>query len=219
MPLLILLVLLITVIALHKAKLSERVKKILTAAHVLLILAIIFLVAVTFDVGTITGNAIDAAAAVSGIPALALTIIVSILLVGGATYVAVTRGIPNLTGMEQYYNKSKYWLGYATQRVKWSAKRKKMAKEIEVDMPPSVQATPPTDTERTEKTENKVTPPEPNTETEDKKKEDKEEKMMFGSLMRAIKNIDNKVGRIEDEVETIKETEKEEADALLLLNH
>jgi hypothetical protein len=135
MPLLLLIMLLIAVIALHKTNLSEKMKKTLTGVHILLILSIFVLLLLTFDVPEVTGRAATEFVNNTGIPGALLSIIVSVLLVGGVTYVTLSKGLPRLDGIERYYKQSKYWAGYAVQRVKWATRKKKDGSGIEFEMP------------------------------------------------------------------------------------
>jgi hypothetical protein len=91
LPLLLLLMLLIAVIGLHKAKLSDRAKKILTTMHVLLIISIAFLLILTFDVPEITGKAVSGLVSRSDASGLIAMITAAALLGGTLAYAAIRR--------------------------------------------------------------------------------------------------------------------------------
>jgi hypothetical protein len=87
----------------------------------------------TFDVPKITGEAVSEFVGSTSVAGVLMAIISLAILIGMFSYVAINRGVPG--GIEQYYSKSKYWVGYAVQKVKWSAKKRKMKTGIEVDVP------------------------------------------------------------------------------------
>ncbi len=186
MPLLLMLVLLVAVIALQKVRLSDRVKKLITAAHVLLVFAILLLMLLTFNVPEITGNAIAGISEKTGIPGILITVLVSALLIGTFTYVTINRGKFTFKGMDDYIKKSKYWTAYAAQKTGWKPKRAKKGyeQEIEVDI-----RTPETRKERAS---------------------GDTDRQMFGEVMKAIDKLNIKMDRIEDEVEEIENIEKKE---------
>jgi hypothetical protein len=122
----------------------------------------------------------------TGAAGIILTIIVSALLVGVFTYVAINKGLPDLSGLEKYYTKSKYWTAYAIQKAKWKAKRKKMKAEIGVEMPKL----------------------QPSAAAEPEVKKEAEEEMLFGKVMETVDKLGIKLEKIEEEVKEIKDTEK-----------
>ncbi|MBW2971501.1 hypothetical protein KY359_00555, partial [Candidatus Woesearchaeota archaeon] len=117
-------------------------------------------------------------------------------LLGGVTYVTINKGLPGLPGLEQYYARSKYWTAYAVQKVKWSAKRKKMREELKLDISKETPAHPaplyPSQTAKVRPAEDAIG----------------EERMLFGEVMKAVEKLNIKVGEIEDKVDEIKVSDK-----------
>lgn len=133
LPLLFLLVILVTILALRKADLSMTVKKSLTALHVVILIATFVMVIMTFDVHRVTGEAVSHISAEKGLPSAILTILVTAGLIGMVTYVTINRTL-NPFSSESYFRQSKYWTGYAIQKIKWSSKKKKAQKDMQVEI-------------------------------------------------------------------------------------
>ncbi|MFC1741586.1 hypothetical protein ACFL3V_03555, partial [Nanoarchaeota archaeon] len=96
MPLLLLLALLVAVIALHKANVSARVKKIITCVHTLLIIMILLMLLLTFDVPEITGQAVSDVVEGEDMEMFVFIIIGMALLLTIGTYGFRNRGFPCL---------------------------------------------------------------------------------------------------------------------------
>ncbi len=93
LPLLLLIALLIAVVALHKSKkICGKAKHILTAVHVILILAITILALLTFDADQITGEAVAEVVADVGIREMFILLLSSSLIIGAITYVTLHKG-------------------------------------------------------------------------------------------------------------------------------
>ncbi|MFH1064645.1 MAG: hypothetical protein V1729_06185, partial [Candidatus Woesearchaeota archaeon] len=94
LPLLLLIALLIAVVALHKSKkICGRAKHILTAVHILLILAIIILAIVTFDADEMTGQAVAEIVTEIGVREIFILLLSSALIIGAITYVTLHQGM------------------------------------------------------------------------------------------------------------------------------
>jgi hypothetical protein len=216
MPLLLLLVVLIAVIALHKADISEKMKKVLTALHFLLIIGILVMLLLTFNIAQPTGAAVVEFVGESGASGIALTVLVSALLLGGMAYVAVSRGLVDLGDMEQYYSKSKYWIGYAVQKIEWS-KKKKIRTNIEVEtryetpttQPQAALKTPTLPSEKKTATAETAVATAVTTARPDGKRMTAaetiapKEQMMFGSIMTEIKDLNLKIEELKKEVVSV----------------
>jgi hypothetical protein len=192
MPLLFMLMLLIAVIALHKANLSEKMKRVLAAMHIMLIISILVMLLMTFNVPQTTGRAVIEMAENAGLSSTILAVIVSALLLGGMAYVAISKSVPDMAGLESFYMRSKYWAGIAVQNFAWKATRKKMKQEIKLDIPakftgPTKESAKPTAETKTADTNATATKGDP-------------EQTLFSNIMKGVKDIDFKVGELEQEI-------------------
>lgn len=131
LPLLFLLLILATILALHKAKISVNVKKALTILHVVVFISTFVMILMTFNIPEITGEAVNDISMENGLPVAVLMIIITAAMTGMITYVTLDRTLSPFSG-DNYFRKSKYWTGYAMQKVKWSAKKKIVQKDVEI---------------------------------------------------------------------------------------
>jgi hypothetical protein len=192
-PILLLLVLLIAVIALSKANLSEKMKKVLTMAHILLILSIVAMILITFKVPQATGEAVREIAGETGLSSTVLIIIAAALLLGICTHMAISNGV-DIDALEQYYTKSKYWAGYAIQTFSWQHRKKKERPEIIIEPMRQQQAT------GVEVKQKPIIEQRPEPASARMTREETPQKTMFQSVMSGVGDIDIEISKLEEEI-------------------
>lgn len=110
----------------------KSIRKITPYAFAAIITAVAVVIVSMSGVPQLTGMAISAMAEEGRGISLAIYTILICLLIGSFTYISAD--MISSAQISKYNLKSKYWAGYAIQKIKWSAKRKKQLKEIKVEL-------------------------------------------------------------------------------------
>ncbi|MFC1741585.1 hypothetical protein ACFL3V_03550 [Nanoarchaeota archaeon] len=108
----------------------NKLNRALTFAVFAMICSALLFVLIEVDTPSITGNAVHELVDEKGVSTAVMFILLFAVLFGMVTYGSVSA----LNVAEQYAKNSKYWAGFAMQRMKWKKKEKKEKDAVTVEM-------------------------------------------------------------------------------------